>query len=107
MTSLSRKDTLDTQTKKVITLETWFEACGRVIEVNEDECLIIFEGFTLRLPAMDLSFSRYVKRFLGQRVSIVRTDLVTTPYRLNPLRRVVKNPTTKLLPNGVGAYERD
>ena len=95
MTSLSRKDKLDTQTIKIITLQPWCEASGKVIDVNEGECLIIFKGFTLRLPAMDLSFSQYVKRFLGQRVSIIRTDLVRAPYRLNPLTRVTKNSTAK------------
>lgn len=104
--SLPLNPTVSAHTEKVLMLETWCEACGKVIEVIEEKHLIIFEGFLLRLPMMDLSFSKRVYGFLGQRVSILRTDLVTTPYRLNPLRRVAKNPTTKLLLNGVGPNER-
>ena len=61
-------------------LEEWEEVTGLLVDVDYN-CLV-FEEFRVFLAPISEGFLRHTSEFIGERVSVLKTDSLENPFRI-------------------------
>jgi len=72
--------------QKVVRLEPWEEAVGTLREVDYDRGLFRFHQFDVAVTPKVLPGFRELDSLIGERVAILRTDILERPWLIRALK---------------------